>query len=332
MEKSILITGASGFIGSSLVNEAIERGYRTYAGVRAHSSRKYLDHPGINFIELDLDDPVTMDHALVSFKSRFGRPDFIIHAAGITKALHRWEYRKINFERTRDLVRMLIREDIAPHKFIYISSLSSFGPGEKGAPITAYQEKRPVSEYGKSKLATEQFLHGLEDFPFVIINPTAVYGPRDKGFLLVMKSIQKHQEIKIAGAGEQLSFVHVDDLCQAVFLCMESAPVRRQFLVSDLEAYTEKDFNGIVRAGLRRKTISMTLPVWMAKGAVWATEALGRISGKAVLLNRDRFPEFAAANWGVDCSEIAALGFRPRHDLKQGLDQTIRWYQKEGWL
>jgi len=324
-----LITGASGFIGSCLVNEAIERGYRVYAGVRAHSSRAYLDHPAINFIELDLDDPVAVDKTLKNFKNI---PDFVIHAAGITKALHRDEYRKINFERTRDLVRALIHYGLVPDKFLYISSLSSFGPGGKDAPITIYQERQPLSEYGRSKLQAERFLYGLQDFPSVIINPTAVYGPRDKGFLLVMKCIQKHLDLRIAGAGGQLSFMHVDDLCQAIFLCMESAPLRQQFLVSDLATYTGKDFNDIVRSVLQKKTISLTLPAWVAKGAAWAAEMAGRMSDKPVLLNRDRFPEFAAANWSVDCSDIVKLGFRPRHDLEQGLGQTIRWYQKEGWI
>jgi UDP-glucose 4-epimerase len=331
-EKNILITGASGFIGSALVAEAIKRGLRAHAGIRASSSRENLDHPAINFVTLDLNDPVAMGDTLHQFKHRYGRPDFIIHAAGITKALHRLEYWQINFERTRDLVEILIREEMVPDRFIYISSLSSFGPGKSSAPITLQQEQDPLSDYGKSKRAAEQYLWSLPDFPFVILNPTAVYGPRDKGFLLVVKSIKRHLEVRIAGAGQQLSFLHVDDLCQAAFLCLESWPLRRQYLVSDLKTYTEKDFNDIVRSRLHTHTWSLILPVWVARKAAWVAETTGRVMGKAVLLNRDRFPEFAAANWAMDGSEITELGFQPMYDLPHGLDQTVRWYQSERWI
>ena len=139
-------------------------------------------------------------------------------------------------------------------------------------------------------------------------------------------------EIRIAGAGQQLSFLHVDDLCQAVYLCMESSPLRRQYLVSDLQTYTEKDFNDIVRSRLHTQTWSFTLPVWVARKAAWVAETTGRMMGRAVLLNRDRFPEFAAASWAMDGSEIAELGFQPRYDLPHGLDQTLRWYQSERWI
>ncbi len=332
MKANILITGASGFIGSFLVEEAIQRNNQTFAGIRSTSSKKYLSDPKIHFIELNYRDPVSMDISLNNFANKYGSFDYIIHNAGLIKAKSKADYFLVNFENTKEFVNALKRNNLVPHKFIYISSLAAFGPGERSNPITEHQVQKPLTAYGLSKLRSEQFLYAAKDFPFLIINSTAVYGPREKGFLFLLKSIEKHLELHISSTKQLLSFVHVQDFCKAVFLSMESSAINRRFLVSDLNVYTPEIFNLIVKTNLNKKTIPINIPSSVARLLALFSEILGRISNEVPVLSRERLKEFKALNWNVDCSEIIKLGFKPQFSLEEGLKQTIQWYKKQGWL
>lgn len=332
MKKKILITGASGFIGGFLVEEAIKRNYQTFAGIRTASNKKYLSDPNILFLELDFSNEKLLHSSLNNFACKFGRFDFIIHSAGITKALNKADYSLVNYENTKTFVHALHANNLVPDKFVYISSLASFGPGIKNLPIHATQAQQPLTEYGKSKLKAEQFLHAMPDFPFLIINPTAVYGPRDKDFFFLLKSIAKHLEVYIGTTKQLLSFIHVHDLVQAVFLSMESSAVNQNLLVSDLNLYTSKTFNTLIKKTLDKKTISFIIPAYVAGFFALLAELSGRIRGKAAVLSRERLKEFKAVNWSVECNEITRLGYSPHFSLEEGLKHTIGWYKKHGWI
>jgi len=332
MKKSILITGASGFIGSFLIKEAIKREYRSFAGVRNESIRKYLIDPAIHFLELDFSQEHLLDRALTKCANQFGRFDFVIHTAGLTKALHNTAFDKVNFENTKRFIQSLQRNQLVPDKFIYISSLASFGPGTTSAPINACMVREPLTAYGKSKLKAEEFLYTIPDFPFLIINPTAVYGPRDKDFFFLLKSISNHLELYIGNDKQQLSFVHVSDLVDAIFLAMESNAVQQNLLVSDLKIYTSQEVNRLIKQNLNKKTVSIVVPPLLAQIVAMLSEGIGKLRGKVSVLNRERMKEFKALNWSVDCSEMAALGYQPKFDLNAGLKDAIGWYKEHGWI
>ena len=332
MKKNILITGASGFIGSFLVEEAIKRNYQAFAGIRTSSNKEYLSHPDIHFLVLDFNDKNLLDASLNDFANQHGRFDYIIHTAGVTKAINKEDYSLVNYENTKIFVYALKENNLIPDKFIYISSLASFGPGINSLPINKGQVQKPLTEYGRSKLKTEEFLYSISDFPFLIISPTAVYGPRDKDFLYLIKLIEKHLEIYLGSSKQVLSFVHVHDLVHAIFLGMESTIVNQNLLVSDSKQYTSKAFNQIIKKNLDKRTISLVVPVLVARLFALFTEASGRIRGKASVLNRERLKEFEANNWGVDCAEIIKLGFVPQFSLEEGLKNTIGWYKEHGWI
>ena len=166
----------------------------------------------------------------------------------------------------------------------------------------------------------------------MIINPTAVYGPRDKDFFFLLKSIEKHIEVYIGSTKQLLSFIHVHDLVEAIFLSMESSAVNQNLLVSDLKLYTAKTFNHIIKKNLNKKTISLNVPAYMAGLFALIAEISGRIRGKAAVLNRESLKEFGAMNWSVDCAEIIKLGFVPQFNLEEGLKHTILWYKEHGWI
>lgn len=332
MQKKILITGASGFIGSFLVEEALNRNYETIAGIRSSSSKKFLENPVLQFLDLDYTNEITLDKTLKQYTDKFGKFDYIIHNAGLTKAKKNEDYFSVNYDNTRKFVEALIRNNIVPEKFVYSSSLASYGPSLSLEPISSKQIQQPLTAYGRSKLKAEEYLHSTSNFPFVIINPTAVYGPREKDAFLLIQTIAKSLEVYIGNKNQMLSWVHVDDLVNAIFIGLESNATNKNLIISDTRVYTPKEFNSIIKTALNKKTISFTIPKFILKSVTNVFELVGKLKGQVPILNNERLKEFEAFNWSVDSSEIIDLGFSPKYSLENGLPQTIQWYKENGWL
>ena len=118
----ILITGASGFIGSFIVEEALKRGLETWAAVRSSSSRQFLSDERIHFIELNLSSEEQLTEQL-----RGQEFDYVVHAAGVTKCLNKQDFYRINTEGTKHLVNAIMKVGMPLKRFVYLSSLSIFG-------------------------------------------------------------------------------------------------------------------------------------------------------------------------------------------------------------
>jgi UDP-glucose 4-epimerase len=332
MQKNVLITGASGFIGSYLVETALSKGYHTIAAVRPTSNKQYLKDPALHFLELDFKSDQTLDHAIREFVDRFGKIDYVIHNAGVTRANKNEEYDQVNCDNTVRLVHALQRNGQVPEKFVMISSLAAYGPAKNAEPVKATDKKEPLTAYGRSKFKAEEFLYSLKGFPFVIINPTAVYGPKDKDVFFLINSINKGFEVYIGNKQQLLSFVHAADLTAAIFIAMESDAFGKNFLISDRQVYTSQAFNQQIKTILQKKTLSIVMPVAVVRTVAVFAEMVGVVTGKVPILNRERLKEFEAPNWAVDSSEITALGYVPKYNLEEGLNHAIQWYKEQGWL
>lgn len=331
--KKILITGANGFIGSSLVEEGLKRGYEVYAGLRKTSSRKYLTDERIKFFEIDFTDQKKLELQLTQFSNEQGRFNYIVHNAGITKAKSKQDYFTVNVQNTKNFVEALINTGNTLEKFVYMSSLAAIGPGLTSNPIQLTDEARPVTSYGKSKLESEKYLRSLNDFPYIIIRPTAVYGPRDKDIFILLKMLNRNLETYIGFGKQVLSFIYVKDLARAIFLALESPHKQKEYLVSDGSIYDSRTFNSLAKKQLKKKTISITFPSSILKPIAYATETIAALSGSIAIFNRDRLREFEARNWAVDIEALKnETGFNAEYDLEKGLMETIEWYKKNGWL
>lgn len=177
----ILVTGASGFIGSYIVEEALRQGMETWAAVRPTSSRKYLQDERIHFINLNLSSEEELEKELAPHEF-----DYIVHAAGATKCLHAEDFYKVNTEGTKHLVNVLLRLQMPIRRFVFVSSLSIFGAIREEQPyqeISEHDTPKPNTAYGKSKLEAERYLDSIgNNFPYIILRPTGVYGPREKDY------------------------------------------------------------------------------------------------------------------------------------------------------
>lgn len=126
--ESILITGASGFIGSFIVEEALKRKFGVWAGIRSSSSKQYLKNRKIHFLELDFAHPNELRAQLSGHKGTYNKFDYIIHCAGVTKCSDKKTFDYVNYLQTKYFVDTLKALNMVPKQFIYISTLSVFGP------------------------------------------------------------------------------------------------------------------------------------------------------------------------------------------------------------
>lgn len=328
-QTSILITGASGFIGSFMVAHALEQGFDTWAAVRSTSSKAFLTDERIRFIELDYTDEYSLYTQLHHHKRCGGRWDIVVHCAGATRCLSEDGYDEANHRATRRLVDVLIALQMSPRQFIFISTLGIYGPLHEAIPFAPIKENdtpQPNTLYGASKRKAEEYLMQTDDFPYVIFRPTGVYGPRDKDYQLVIDGIRHcHIELLLGFRKQHITFVYVRDLVQAVFQAIERGVTRRSYLVTDGHTYTACDFGRAVsRAVGHSFVLRITVPIGVGRLVTAFCDAVGRMRGRCFTLNGDKFHILMQRNWTCDITAtLDELGYRPRYDLERGIRETL---------
>lgn len=334
--KKILITGASGFIGSTAVDRALELGFDTWAGIRKSSSRAYLQDERIHFIDLLYHDKERLREQLRSFADQQGRFDYILHIAGATQALREADFFRVNYTHTRHLADALIEEGVQPDAFVLMSTLGVLGIGDEVGytPFEADHVPNPNTAYGRSKLKAENYLKSLDNFPYLILRPTGVYGPRDKDYLILMKAVKSGLNVGAGFKEQRLSFIYSEDLVKIIFTLLEKGITRREFLVSDGDSYTDSEFNAIVQEMLRRKRVlRVKAPLWIVKPAAFLSEKCAALFGKTTTFNSDKYNIMKQRNWACDITPLReAIGFTPAHRLREGVAKTVAWYKEHEWL
>ena len=329
----ILITGASGFIGSFIVEEALKRGFETWAAVRKSSSKAYLQDERINFIELNLS---SKEQLVEQLKGKGF--NYVVHAAGVTKCLNKQDFSRINTLGTKNLVDALMEVGMPLKRLVFISSLSIFGAIKEQQPYEEIRETdtpQPNTAYGKSKLEAEKYLESLGTrVPYIILRPTGVYGPREKDYFIMAKSIKGHSDFAVGYKRQDITFVYVQDVVQAVFLALEKGENGRKYFLSDGLVYQSTTFSDLIHEELGRPWwIRITAPVWVLRIVTFFGEYVGRMTGKVTALNNDKYNILKQRNWRCDIQPaIDELGYQPKYDLKQGVKETIKWYKDNGWL
>jgi nucleoside-diphosphate-sugar epimerase len=334
MEK-VLVTGASGFIGSFIVEEGLKQGFEVWAAVRGSSSRQYLQDERIRFIELDLSSQARLVEQLQGQSF-----DYVVHAAGVTKCKDKQDFFRVNADGTRNLVGALLQLAMPVKRLIYLSSLSIFGAIHERQPYKEIKENdtpRPNTEYGKSKLEAEQWLDSLteeSEFPFVILRPTGVYGPRERDYFLMAKSIKQHSDFAVGFKQQDITFVYVLDVVQAVFLACEKGQTGRKYFLSDGKVYQSATFSNLIRKELGNPWwIRITAPIWLLRIITFLGDKWGHLTGKISALNNDKYHILKQRNWRCDIEPARReLGYEPKYTLEQGVPLTIKWYQENGWL
>lgn len=318
------------------MEEALKRKFGVWAGVRSSSSREYLRDRKIHFLELDFAHPNELRAQLSGHKGTYNKFDYIIHCAGVTKCVDKKEFDQVNYLQTKYFIDTLRELNMIPKQFIFISTLSVFGPVREKTydPIMESDTPSPNTAYGLSKLKTELYLQSVPGFPYVIYRPTGVYGPREKDYYLMAKSIRQHTDFSVGFRRQDLTFVYVKDIVQAVFLGMEKQVSRRAYFLADGKVYNSRAFSDLIRKELGYPfVIRLKCPLIVLKVVSLFAEFWAKRRNKASTLNSDKYRIMKQRNWQCDITPaVKELGFSPEYDLERGVKETIAWYKDKGWL
>lgn len=337
----ILVTGASGFIGSFLCEEGMKRGMETWAGMRTHSSHRWLTDKRLKFATLDMTDAERLKEQLAGYKEQIGKWNVIIHAAGATKCLKREDFDLHNFQCTKNLVNTLQDLDMMPEQFLYVSSLSVLGPirEEQNADGTyndmvASDTPKPNTAYGESKVKSEEFLRGIQGV--TIFRPTGVYGPREKDYFMMAKSIKQHIDFAVGYKKQVITFVYVRDLVGAIFASIDKADVAngKTYLVSDGHNYDSRAFSDLIQKELGIKhVLHIKAPLWLLWLISTVAEGFSKVTHKPSTLNGDKYRIMCQRNWQCDISPLKKdFGFVPEWPLERGVKECMDWYKDNKWI
>ncbi len=330
--KNILIVGAGGFIGGFIVKEAIARGYDTWAGIRESTSKKYLDDPRTKFLYFDYSDKTQIAKTLLENTPESGRWDDIIWNLGATKCANFQDFNLINYQYVKNFVEVLTENHLLPERFLYMSSLSALGPYDEKdySPATSRTIPAPNTRYGLSKIKAETFLEMQPGLNWIIFRPTGVYGPHEKDYLMMIKSIDSHFDFGVGYRNQMLTFIYVDDLVNAMFDALKAGVSKKKYIISEPRSYTQKEFRGIVARTLGTKmVVPVKLPLWAAYIASFVAEKWGAIRLKPSTLNRDKFKIMKQRNWNCDVTDAQRdFGFKANFPLERGIRITVEEYLK----
>ena len=347
---TILVTGASGFIGSYIVQEGLDKGFEVWAGVRGTSSRGYLQDERIKFAQLDLSTPTLLRQQLRQYKEQMSGKgwDYVVHVAGATKCLDEQDFYRTNTDGTRHLIDALQAEGMVPRRFVFVSSLSIFGAIREKAvrrpsadnpwiysPILLTDTPQPNTAYGRSKLQAEEYLQKQKDFPYTILRPTGVYGPREKDYFMMAKSIKQHIDFAVGYQPQEITFVYMMDVVQAVYKCLDApAAVGKGYFLSDGEVYNSRRFSDLLQQYLGNPwVLHIKAPLWLLRIICWVSTRVSHVTGKMNALNDDKYHILSQRNWQCDIEPAKQdFGYQPQWKLEQGVPATIKWYQDNGWI
>lgn len=320
-----LVTGATGFVGSHLVDALRAERQPVRAIVRSTSITRRLVDTGVDVIAADLTDDVAIASALRDVT-------VVYHLAAATRARNEREYERSNVESTAALMRA-VRAAPDPPRVVFLGSLAAVGPARPGEPLDEDALPRPLTAYGRTKLAAERIALGVADAPVIALRPPTVYGPRDRDLLTFFRMAAIGLMPVPAGPDRPVQMIHVLDLVAALRAAAESTVRQRVYHVAEPAIRPWSEVAGMIGRAVGRRPLRIPVPRPILWAAAAMSEAGARATGRATIFNRDKVRELLAPAWTCTTGRAEReLGFRASIPLERGLAETASWYRNEGWL
>ncbi len=319
-----LVTGGTGFVGSHLVEALLRGGYVVTTLVRSPAKAAWFGSR-VRLVVGDLHNHSALEQATAE-------QDLIFHVAGVISARNKAEFLRANRDGTAHLVEAVNRQVSKP-RFLLVSSLAAVGPSAPGAPLSGDVPPRPVTEYGRSKLAAEEIVRA-SSLPWTILRPPIVYGPRDREILRIFKAARVGLAPVFGDGSQELSAVYAPDLAEALIAAARSGATRdRVYYACHPEVCTSAGFALAVARALGRSIRVIRVPRVAGRGILALTGAVAGWAGRATILTADKANEFFQPAWTADPSALTRdAGWSAAHDLERGLAETVHWYREARWL
>jgi dihydroflavonol-4-reductase len=323
-----LVTGATGFIGSHLVELLLKNGYAVRCLVRKTSDTRWLNGLAVEFVHGDLFTEDALQRAVHGV-------DYVYHSAGITKAKTQEEYFRGNAEGTTNILLATLQHNPRLKRFVHISSQAAVGPSPTQDPIAEDTPARPITTYGRSKWkAEEECMRFMDKLPITIVRPPVVYGPRDKDVFEFFNTMSKGLQPMVGFKEKLVSMIHVADLVRGFLMAGEhEKAVGQTYFLSSMRPYGWKEIGEVTRRVMNRRAMRIRIPGFGVFIIAAFAEFFSLFSSKAALINFEKAREMVQDYWTCDASKARReIGFEQNIPLEEGIADTVAWYRQQGWL
>ena len=317
---NVALTGANGFLGAYIVKEFLEAGFSVIALVRKSANCESLpknDSLTIEYVDYSLE----LDKQFEALKSKHGELTYFVHNAGVTVSLNNDEYFSINVGLARSIVQALTESVWLPkkNKLINISSMAAQGPFGVG---------RPVSNYGRSKLAAEKIIES-SGYPYVMFRPTGIYGAGDVAFLPLFKLASKSL-YPLTSTEQKMSMIHAKDLARIIV--QEAKEATGILHTNDGKTYMHRDFIESLQKVTKKKIHKIPTPKWVSKLSLGLSDVWHKIIKKRPGLTLEKFQEITM-DWHLH--EDPDLNFSKvpcEISLEEGFRDAYNFYKNKNLL
>jgi nucleoside-diphosphate-sugar epimerase len=323
--RTALVTGSTGFIGSHLVAALLDSGWQVRCVVRPSSNLRWLDGLSIQPITMDLTNPerAPLRKALEGVSAVF-------HLAGVTTSALAEGYSRVNLGGTQTMLGAV--RDAAPGAhFVFCSSIAAAGPVTGRSTRNETDTPHPVSEYGKSKLAAEK---AVEDSGLThsIIRPPPVYGPRDSGIFSLFRLVSYGIAPHVGSRMQVLSIVHVSDLVRGI-ISAARPHANGVYYMTDGTPHTWDDVIKAIAKAVGKVPRYVAVSPGVADAVARFERLRGIVMGGKPMITPDRLLELSQNDW--TCSDLRArldLDYESHVEIAEGINSTAAWYRSNGWL
>lgn len=318
--RSVSITGATGFLGYHLAEAFHRDGWDVRAIVRPGGIKPLPD--GVAAVQAPLTRAWLIEAVAGS--------ELIVHCAAVIRAANDTAFNAVNVEGTRAVIEAA---NATGARVLHVSSLAAIGPAATARPAREDDPPHPINGYGRSKLASEDVVRTLARTPWTIVRPSAVYGPRDHGFLPLFKLAARGLFFYAAPPSTPFTFAYVDDVVRAIVIAAaDPRAVGQTFFVGHPDAQTTDTLLRTIAEALGKSYRPRFLAPVLLDGAAALGELAWRL-GRKPIIDRGRLAELRAEGFVCAVDRLRdVLGFTPATPLVEGIDRTARWYQERGWL
>jgi dihydroflavonol-4-reductase len=328
-DGTVLLTGASGFVGSAVARRLREEGFQVRVLVRGTSPVAHLAELGLEFVTGDLREAESVRRAMAGVRHLF-------HVAADYRlwARNPDELTQTNVAGTRLLMQEAMREGV--ERVVYTSSVATLAARADGVsadetmPLT---EDKAIGVYKRSKVAAERAVEALiaEGLPAIIVNPSTPIGPHD------VKPTPTGRIIVEAASGRMpafvdtgLNMVHVDDVAEGHFLAFERGRIGERYVLGGQNA-TLAEILATVAQAVGRRPPRIRIPRQALMPFAHVTEAIARITGREPMLTRDGLRMSKNKMFFSSAKAEAELGYKAR-PYREGITDAIEWFRRAGYL